>query len=314
MTVFAIGLDTDKTYIDFLAQAHKLGVDVRPLNLRAVVDDGSYHLSLSTSGETWISAAGEKIHLDPTASFFCRLVDLSQVQDDMSIANRWRGLIAGLTAWLEQVPGIVVNRPGSRCDNFTKPLHEALLRQSGFLVPPSLMTSDRDRLRRFCEREPAIIKTVSSTRGDARLVSAADFDDFAPEQGPVHVQRYVPGGDVRAHVVADEVHAEFIRAEGVDYRNSDGDTEYSPHDLPRALCEQLIESTRAYGLVFAGWDFKLTEAGRYYCLEANPMPGYHGYDRRLGRRITRSLFRVLGAAFSSGEVSNDDYDVAAAQP
>ncbi len=68
----------------------------------------------------------------------------------------------------------------------------------------------------------------------------------------------------------------------------------SPARLDTALAVKLISATSNLGLVFAGWDFKVSsEDGRVWCLEANPMPGYDGYDRRLGGAVTASLLKCL---------------------
>ncbi|MEA5598763.1 hypothetical protein [Rivularia sp. UHCC 0363] len=123
----------------------------------------------------------------PTASaaaYYCRIIDLSTVQSDVYMALRWRSLLEALSAWLEHIPGTVINRPGTGADNFSKP-------------------------------------------------------------------------------------------------------------LPSALSQQIIDATAAFGLIFAGWDFKVTDDNQYWCLEANPMPGYDGYDLRLGGCITDSLLKLL---------------------
>ena len=77
------------------------------------------------------------------------LIDLSSLQEARDTRRRWRGLVAGLAAWLEQADGIVVNRPGHAADNGAKPLHEAWLRAAGFDVAPTLTSSSGPRLADF---------------------------------------------------------------------------------------------------------------------------------------------------------------------
>jgi hypothetical protein len=287
--IYAVGLDVDPTFLHFLRNALDLGIEVQPVNLGAVEQ---WRLALPDDGASVIFAAGERIDLDPSAAYFCRLIDLSPALEPPAEASRSRGLLTALAAWLEHIPGRVVNRPGSRADNGTKPLHEVLLRRLGLRVPPALTASDGRRLREFAAAGPAVVKALSGVRADARLVSAGEFVAFDPASGPVHLQRYVEGDDVRVHVVADRVLALRIRSGAVDYRRA-GNAVYEEIGLPADFAANLVHATAACGLGFAGWDFKLDAAGDFWCLEANPMPGYDLYDRKLGGRISESLLAVL---------------------
>jgi len=105
-------------------------------------------------------------------------------------------------------------------------------------------------------------------------------------------QRQVEGADIRAHVVGNVVIAVRIDSNVTDYR-LDSDAVYTPIELPPALVGQMTVAARDMGLAFSGWDFKLDADGVFWVLEANPMPGYNSYDRRLGGRITGALVDLL---------------------
>lgn len=64
-----------------------------------------------------------------------------------------------------------------------------------------------------------------------------------------------------------------------------------PDEVAR-LCAVFCERA---GLELAGFDFKLDAAGEWVALEANPMPGFDYYDRRLDGVISRRLIEMLGA-------------------
>jgi hypothetical protein len=290
--IAAIGLDTDRTLMHFVAEAARRRTGVQVIDLRSIAE-GDWRLSIPAGSASWVVAGGRRIDLDPEGSYFCRLTDLSSVIEEKAQAIVWRGLMAGLTAWLEAIPGHVINRPGHHADNSAKPLHEALLRRWGFKVPPSLTSSDGDRLRTFAAAGPTVVKAISGVRADCRQVGEDEFVNFSCGRGPVHLQRLVLGFDVRAHVVGDVVHAEGIFSDLVDYRIGDGECTFSEIDLPDRLREMVVATTRRLGLRFAGWDFKVTPDREFWCLEVNPMPGYNGYDVRLGGRITQSLIRAL---------------------
>ncbi|MGV9386483.1 ATP-grasp domain-containing protein [Nonomuraea sp. NPDC003707] len=297
--IYAIGVGSDPTYAHFVSETRRIDAPVAAVDLREVVAEGRWRLAVPDDGDSVLPTAEETHRLDPAASYFCRLSDLSALQDDVRQARRWQSLVTALTAWLDHIPGQVVNRPAVRADNGSKPLHEWSLANAGFAVPESLTTSEGDRLRAFAESGPTVVKAVSGVRVTCRLVRPEEFDGFDRRQGPVHLQRYIAGADVRAHVVGTRVHAEEIVSSGVDYRAAPREqVAFTPCELPASLAARMTVCTRDFGMAFAGWDFKVAGDGVYWCLEVNPMPGYDWYDRRLGGAITASLLGLLtrGAA------------------
>ncbi|MFF4576050.1 RimK family alpha-L-glutamate ligase [Streptomyces sp. NPDC001410] len=286
--IYAVGLAAESTFAHFTAEAEERGVPVRVVDLRQAVEAGDWRLVVG--GDRSASLGGRD--LDPEASYYCRVADLAALQQDRESAQRWRWLTTALAAWLDHIPGLVVNRPSIRSDNGSKPLHERSLSQAGFRVPASITSSSPQRLQAFAAAGPTLVKAVSGVRATSRLVSTADLDGFEPGQGPVHLQRYVAGRDVRAHVVGDRVHAEEIVSGSVDYR-TDRDAEFAPCELPGPLAGQVVRHTADLGMAFAGWDFKVAGDGTYWCLEVNPMPAYDWYDRRLGGAISASLLGLL---------------------
>ena len=136
------------------------------------------------------------------------------------------------------------------------------------------------------------------------MVDPQEFLAFSPAQGPVHLQEFIRGDDVRVHVVGDRYQAELVKCPTVDYRLDHELSKHFPdHQLPDDLAQQIVKATQAFGLTFAGWDFKLTPEGEYFCLEANPMPGYDGYDRRCNYKITDLLIDYLSDDVITAPVS-----------
>ena len=294
----AIGLIDDRTITYFVEQTTCRGIDVRLIDLSSVVQR-DWSFSLPGQDDSWVNSGEDRIKLDPRDSYYCRLTDLSAVCRNSVEARHWRSVMIGFSSWLETIPGCVINRPGHWADNSTKPLHEALLAKQGFRVPTSITSSDGTRLRAFASAGPAVVKAVSGARVDCRHVDPDEFIDFDTDRGPVHLQRFVAGFDVRAHVVANTVHSERIVCETVDYRIANDRCSYDEFIMPPHLQENVVVAASKMGLIFSGWDFKVTPDGEFWCLEVNPMPGYNSYDSRLGGRITNSLIAVLQAAKTS---------------
>ncbi|MGH3720499.1 MAG: ATP-grasp domain-containing protein [Pseudonocardiaceae bacterium] len=263
-----------------------------------MVASGDWRLAIPDDGASWLHTGGRRHDLDPVGGYFCRIIDLSKIEPDPQRATRWRWLVAALPAWLDHVPGCVVNRPSMWADNGSKPLHEARLGRAGFRVPESLTSSDPDRLRTFAAHGPTIVKALCGARATTRLVGPEDFDGFTATRGPVHLQRYIVGNDVRVHICGIRIHAQEIEAPAVvDYRTTvAANIRITDCDLPAALADQLVTSTRDAGMLLAGWDLKMDPDGTYWALEANPMPGYDWYDRELSGAVTASLLDLLSGA------------------
>jgi hypothetical protein len=289
--IVAIGLDSDPTFVHLAVEARIREVPLALVDLREVVAEGTWRFAVPEDGTSFVSCPSGHTDLGSATAVFARPIDLSSTQSG-ELHRRWRGLTEGLRAWLETTPAVVINRPGGHEHNGSKPFHEQWLAAQGFDVPPSVTSSRREVLERFAATGPAIMKTCSGIRANARRMEPEEFADFEPEQGPVHLQRLVAGADVRAHVVADEVIAMMIESDAVDYRNGSR-SRWSVYEPSDPLRLKMINATGAMGLLLAGWDFKVDRDGRAWCLEANAMPGYSSYDRRLGGSISRAIFRLM---------------------
>lgn len=191
--ILAIGLDSDKTFVHFLEQSAQLGVPVRPISLREIVAEGSWRISVPDDGASYVAWATDRLSLTPTTRIFSRLTDLSPMESDCGRIGRWRGLLAGLRAWLDWTPAPVVNRPTAHQHNWAKGFHELWLRARDFEVPASLTSSDGAELAHFAAAGPTIAKSTAGVRAHARQVVSADFVGFDPERGPVHLQRLIRG-------------------------------------------------------------------------------------------------------------------------
>lgn len=291
MRTVAIGVDVDDTFTTFVQQSLAAGAEPLCINLRVAVS-GAWRFDLPADAPARLLYDGQKIELAPDDAYYCRLIDLS-AGTPPDVARRWQGLMTGMRAWLDAVPGKVANRPSGGLHNSSKPLHETVLRGLGWRVPESLTTSDGEALRAFARNGPTISKTVCGVRADTVMVTETDLEGFEPASGPVHLQRCVPGDDVRIHVVGDRVVAQRADAGAVDYRRGGGLSRMQVFEPPEDIRRRLIETTPALGLAFAGWDFKIDEAGDYWCLEANPMPGYAPYDDHCDGAISRALRQYL---------------------
>lgn len=211
---------------------------------------------------------------------------------------------AGLMALLEDLPCAVVNRLEGGMSNHSKAYQALLVRRSGLLTPPALVTSDPEAARRFYDeyQGDVIYKSLSGVRSIVRRVGAEQLERLPLlRHGPALFQAFVPGEDVRVHTVGDRVFATRVRSEAVDYRYAtrEGRTvEMEPAVLPQDVEAACLRLARRLDLLLAGIDLKVTPEGDYYCFEVNPSPGFLYYEQSGGQPISAALASLLHHGFS----------------
>ena len=259
-------------------------------------------------GELWL--AGTPYALSTFDAIYARPMDdrllpeLDSEPPDSMARQRSRRLHELLIEWIDAAPGRVVNRFRNMGSNGSKPYQAQLIRRAGLRVPETLITNDPARLGEFRRRHPRVIfKSISGIRSIVRELGAGDDLDDAQADAlracPVQFQAYVPGFDVRAHVIGDEVIATRVDSDGTDYRYASRDgleTALQPWQLDPDLAAACVQLSSALGLVFTGIDLRITPDGEVYCFEVNPSPAYTYFSGQTGQPIPETLARHLAAA------------------
>ena len=206
---------------------------------------------------------------------------------------------AGLAVFLDQLPCPVVNRIAPGMSNHSKPYQALAIRQTGLRTPRTLITSDPAAAREFYDAGggQVVFKSLSGIRSVVRRMTDSDLDRLELlRHGPAQFQSFVPGDNIRVHVVGGELFATRCRSEIVDYRyarRQGGSVTMEPVSLPdwvRAACFALGP---AAGLLISGIDLKETPDGEYYCFEVNPSPGFSWYEQETGQPISAALVELL---------------------
>ena len=193
--------------------------------------------------------------------------------------------------WLATGHATVANRPEQAASNGTKPLQTRAARGCGFRVPDSLLTSDPTAALAFAGRHGRVIyKGAGAARTRTGLFDPDDTGRLAClGTCPVYLQRYVPGSNVRVHVVDDAVFATEIDSDAVDYRA--GVREMTPCRLPVAIADRCVAVTRALGLLIAGLDLIRATDGAWYFLEANTSPAFTFFPA--AEQVAEAIARLL---------------------
>jgi len=173
-----------------------------------------------------------------------------------------------------------------------------LIRRYHFSVPESLVTNDPDAVRQFRARHGRVIyKSSSYIRSIVHLLNDDDLARLdAVRACPVLFQQYVEGNNLRVHVVGAQAFATSIEASAVDYRYAylGGERErLGKAAIDEDFANRCIGLAAAFGLEFAGIDFRVTDDGEPYCLEINPSPAFAYYELHTGQPIARAVAEYL---------------------
>jgi glutathione synthase/RimK-type ligase-like ATP-grasp enzyme len=171
-----------------------------------------------------------------------------------------------------------------------------LLNQAGIRVPETLITNDPDELIAFYERlnKQVIFKPV---RGWAHTTLLKD-EDLTSERlktlanSPVKLQEFIPGTDIRAYLVGNEMFAMEIHSTTLDFREDD-EAKRVPITLPDEVltdCKRLADVLK---LVFTGIDLRRTPEGEYVFFEGNPTPVFILDEQLSGYPISDRIIDLL---------------------
>jgi glutathione synthase/RimK-type ligase-like ATP-grasp enzyme len=203
-----------------------------------------------------------------------------------------------LISWAELTPARVLNRFSAMATNTSKPYQAALIREHGFVVPETLITTDPEAIHEFRARHGDVIyKSVSGTRSVVSRLGPEQLtrmDDL--HWCPTQFQEYIPGIDHRVHVVGDEVFSCQIRSTADDFRyaaRQGGETEMHACELPEDCAARCRTLSASLGLPLAGIDLRLTPDGDWCCFEVNPSPGFTYFQEATGQRIDEAIARYL---------------------
>jgi hypothetical protein len=208
-----------------------------------------------------------------------------------------------LSCWADLTPALMINRPAAMAGNNSKPYQTNQIRDTGFAVPETLVTTDPDAVLAFWQCHGAVIyKSNSGVRSIvARLTDMhrERLEDVA--WCPTQFQQYIPGVDHRVHVIRDCVFASEIHSapgdvayEDYRYASRDGvEITIRASTLPGDVADRCRTLTDNLGLSLCGIDLRLTPTGEWYCFEVNPSPAFTYYQEATGQPIAEAIAALL---------------------
>lgn len=250
-----------------------------------------------------LQIAGARYDLRDFTGIYLRLTDWrtlpefrpqgTRCPDPQTIAHV-EALHAGLLQWTEVAGCRIFNRHSDMASNCSKPYQMQLIAAAGFLTPRTLITNDPEEVRAFANRRRVIYKSISGVRSIVHELTAEACKRLADVVHlPTQFQEYVPGIDIRVHVVGERVFATEVVADAIDYRYSDTGSKFKATELPPEVAARCIKLTRSLRLPLCGLDLRVTPDGEWYCFEANPSPAYSCYEQRTEQPISAAIVQYL---------------------
>ena len=268
-------------------------------NLFYRVRDGAF--------EGWFEIQETRYPLDSFSGIFVRLMDPADLPEQQPQGRRppnpdhvrKSNLIHDyLTAWIEHAPCRVLNRNAHAASNGSKPYQSQLIRAAGFKTPDTLVTTDPDAARAFLRDHPrTIYKSISASRSIVREMTPDRLGDLHHLRDlPTQFQEYIPGTNVRVHVVSEQTFAHEINSEAVDYRyagRDNLDVTMDSVELPSSVASRCVDLAHNLQLPLCGIDLKRTPDDQYYCFEVNPSPAFSYYQEHTGQPIADAIVAYL---------------------
>lgn len=249
-----------------------------------------YDVTIGVPPSGWIDLGGRVFQLDELTGVYLRPGDPG-TGAALAVAST-------LLAMASTIPATVVNRPAAGRSNVCKPFQLGLIAAAGLAVPETLVTTDPQQAREFLgEHGRLVYKSISGIRS---IVNTLDNNDQARldgvRTGPVQLQRFVDGLDVRVHVVGRRWFGTAVESDVTDYRYASRDgvgVVMVPCDIPPDIGRRLVALTATMGLLVGGIDLRRTVDEQWYCFEVNPSPGFSYYEDATGQPIAEAIGDLL---------------------
>ncbi|BCL34256.1 RimK family alpha-L-glutamate ligase [Nostoc sp. MS1] len=315
MLILLWGLPEDSPLAAVYSELMSLGVPTVLLNQRDILDT-EIEMSVGETVQGVIRTRQHTIDLSTVTAAYIRPYDsrrLPQIEQAGVNSLAWQHAIAfddTFLCWTEITPALVINRPSAMAPNGSKPYQLAQIRQLGFPVPETLVTTDPDAVQAFWQEHGNIIyKSISGVRSKVSRLNPEHLERLANVAWcPTQFQQYIPGQDYRVHVVGTEVFASEIISQADDYRYATQDNESTDilaYELPQEIEEKCRVLAKAINLPLCGIDLRRTLDSKWYCFEVNPSPGFTYYEYATNQPISRAIANLLAFGIDRAITENN---------
>jgi hypothetical protein len=300
MLVLLWGLQTDSPLAAVKRELDELGIpalfvhqrDPQDIDARITVGD-LVDAAVRVDGR-WVDLASvTAAYLRPFDS--CRLPQILEAGPESAAWKHAVSLDDILLTWAALTEALLVNPLHAMSPNNSKPYQLEQLRNIGWSVPDTLITTDPLAARDFWEQHGEVVyKSISGVRSKVSRLRPEHLDRLPSISScPTQLQQHIEGADVRVHVAGEQVFACEMRSEADDYRYPAGPVDVFPCALPFDVEDRCRKTAADLQLPFVGIDLRRTRYGEWFCFEANPSPGFTYYENTAGLPIGRAVAELL---------------------
>jgi glutathione synthase/RimK-type ligase-like ATP-grasp enzyme len=301
--VFLWGHASDTSLLAVNESLRKLNASVAFYDQRRVLET-EFQMTVDSEVSGQLRVEDEEIDLEQISAAYIRPFDsrwLPQIERAGPNTPEWihaAKIEDALISWAEIAPAFIINRPKIIASNSSKPYQAERIRDLGFLIPETLVTTDEQAVKEFWEKHGTLIyKSVSATRSVVSRLSREQLSDLQNISWcPTQFQEYIAGNDYRVHVVGEEVFACEIVCDADDYRFAyaqKDNVELRAFNLPDDVSQRCLNLAAGLGMAVAGIDLRCTPEGKWYCFEVNPVAGFAYYQEPCNHHIDDAIARLL---------------------
>lgn len=300
MLVLLWGLEADSPLAEVRNQLEALDIPLKFLDQRLVLET-EVEITVGETIKGRIRVGREDINLGDVSAAYVRPYEsarLPQVAASGVGSAEWEHAVYVddiLASWSELTTALVVNRFSASAANNSKPYQLEQIRNLGWRVPETLITTDEDEARAFWKLHGEVVyKSVSGTRSRVSRLRKEHGDRFSDLSScPTQFQQYIPGSDYRVHVVDDKVFVCEVRCGSDDYRYAEQAPEIRACSLTPDLEERCKSLVASMNLSVAGVDLRRTSEDEWFCFEVNPSPAFTYYQQITGQPIGHAIALLL---------------------
>lgn len=264
----------------------------------------------------WVKTEDGQVSLDQVKSIYYRRPTSFIFPDDVvgsDLAFAAAEARRGFGGLFFSLPTRWVNHSGRVADAEFKPAQLHAAASCGLTTPRTLLTSDPDQARIFCQSigQGVVYKPLSAAHivsGDelqlvfTSKISAADIDDIDLSLTMNIFQEWVPKSyDARVTVVGQNFFGVAIHAASsdayVDWRTDYASLSYEPIDLPVCVSDGISAYMKRFGLLYGAFDFAVTD-DHWYFLECNANGQFGWLEAETGLPVTAAIADLLAEAIA----------------
>ncbi|MGW2283640.1 ATP-grasp domain-containing protein [Streptomyces phaeochromogenes] len=292
--LICLGSAADETFTYLTGNLLRMGLEAHVIDIASFAYSGSLQVDLKKPSQSFLQLGQRNHFLGDYSGAWVRLINISEQAPNERLSNRSADQHQALSIFFDIAPMAVVNPPSRSGGNYAKVAHGRILSSlADFEMPRSCLTDDQLVAKEFIISCPkgAVFKGASGQKTWACLYRKSDHAERLRllANCPTLFQEYIPGPNVRVHVVGNQAFAEKITSPELDYRTAKGNR-YEAISLPLEIRDPCILMCKNLGIPFMGIDFIIEEgSGNWIFLEANSAPCFQGYDIRANGKICRAL-------------------------